>query len=623
MAAATLGTGLLLLSAQLVGLAGAFRLFPVLLACAALAVAGGLLAQRGPALASAPADAPGPRDAEPAWVTPLAAAAVGAGAVQWATALVPTVRGGILDLDGLHYHLTHAAQYVQSGRLLPLRFVDTAHPSAYYPSNDETLRAVGLLAAHTDLAGLLVNVGVGALVLLAAVLLGRRWGRSGTTVLATVVLLAGPLYGPRYAGWAHVDWTAVAFLGVAVAVLATRPGHGGATIVAGTALGIAAGTKLTAAPAVALVAAAAIIHAARGTRWATTVRIVVPALAVGGWWYVRNLLVVGTPMPGLPLFGGPQPLVGEPAPAVADYLTDVDVLRSHYLPGLRLFFGWGWPLLAVLLLAGLVVAVRAGGWPRALAVGAALAGAAYLVTPTTALGPPGEPVLFTSNLRYAWPALLLAGWATSVAWRHAVVPAALAVVIAIGLVEPRAWVGVGGVAAVVGAVLALAAAMLARRPPSRRLLVRWGALVAVVGLLVLFLPVRGIYQARRYRTPEATDQHALTELFAAAQDVTHRTVAVSGLPLTYPFLGADRTNTLHVPAAVLDDGARVPHDTCAAYRGDLARAGVTVAAVVVGPSVPSPPELGWLLTDPSARVLARNARGVVVALDAAPDPEAC
>lgn len=620
----TAATATLLVVAQVAGLAGRFRIVPVLLGCAAVAVLGRAVPRRRRAAAtSAPTPPPDP-DGEPRWLRAAVASLLGAGAVQWLVAVVPTLRGGITDIDGLHYHLTHAAQYVQTGRLLPLRFVETGHPSPYYPSNDETLRAVGVLATGTDLTGLLVNGTAAVVVLASAFVLGRRFGRPWTATASTAVLLAGPLYGARYAGWAHVDWTAIAFLAVAAALLVTREGHGGATVLAGVALGIAAGTKVTVGPAVACLAFAAVAMAGRGHRADRAVRLVVPAVVVGGWWYVRNLVTVGTPLPGLPLFGGPPALLAEEDQAVVDYLTDPAVVAEWYLPGLRLFFGWGWPGLLGLLGIGLLVAVvRGRGWVRGLGLLGLATGAAYLVTPTTALGPDGQPVLFTANLRYAWPALLLAGWATAVAVRHHAVGVLFCLVGAIGLLEPRAWMGIGPAAAGAGALAALAAAGAVAGGVSRRAWQVAAATVAAASLLLLFGPIRATYESNRYRHPEATDIPGHAVLFAAAQEVRDTTVAVSGYPLTYPFLGPDLSNTLHVPGTFRHDGAYLPHTTCEGYRADLADAGATVAAALVGGPEPEPEEVRWLTTDPSASVLAQTSRGVVVRLDAPPDPTAC
>ncbi len=127
-ATATLGTGTLLVVAQLVGLVGAFRLAPVVLGCLVATAAALALARRAP-IPTPIASGPPVLAPEPRWVPPLAAAAVGAGAVQWTVAVVPTVRRGFADVDGLHYHLTHAAGYAQSGRLLPVQVLDVGHPS--------------------------------------------------------------------------------------------------------------------------------------------------------------------------------------------------------------------------------------------------------------------------------------------------------------------------------------------------------------------------------------------------------------------------------------------------------------------------------------------------------------
>ena len=98
-----------------------------------------------------------------------------------------------------------------------------------------------------------------------------------------------------------------------------------------------------------------------------------------------------------------------PARTVAHYLTDRHVWRSVFFPGVRSTFGWGWPILALLAVAGCVVAcVRRDSLLRVLGATGLGALAAYVVTPMSAGGTANVlPVLFARNLRFVYAPLAL------------------------------------------------------------------------------------------------------------------------------------------------------------------------------------------------------------------------
>ncbi len=77
-----------------------------------------------------------------------------------------------------------------------------------------------------------------------------------------------------------------------------------------------------------------------------------------GWWYLRNLIRTGNPVPQVTSIGpfdlpGPEQLqVGRPDFSVAHYLTDGTVWKDYFLPGLDQGFGPAWPLLMALVFVG-------------------------------------------------------------------------------------------------------------------------------------------------------------------------------------------------------------------------------------------------------------------------------
>jgi hypothetical protein len=139
-------------------------------------------------------------------------------------------------------------------------------------------------------------------------------------------------------------------------------------------------------------------------------------LAGGGYWYLRNLVHTGNPVPWFDSLGPislpapDQALGGREGHSVLGYLGDGSVWSDWFLPGLHDGLWAVWPLLVLAALTGLVLALR--GFRRspvpAIAGLAGLAAAlAWLIAPTSASGPEGMPQGFESGLRYLAPALVL------------------------------------------------------------------------------------------------------------------------------------------------------------------------------------------------------------------------
>jgi len=140
---------------------------------------------------------------------------------------------------------------------------------------------------------------------------------------------------------------------------------------------------------------------------------VASSLVTGGFWFARNLIHAGNPLPWIkagPLPGPDQLDINIREPhTVAHYLLPPDggTIRHHLVPGLHDSFGDLWPLVLAFVIGGFLLAIINGRTPliRMLGVVAVLSGIAYLFTPLTAAGPEGDPTAFTTNLRYASPAL--------------------------------------------------------------------------------------------------------------------------------------------------------------------------------------------------------------------------
>ncbi|HET9678461.1 MAG TPA: hypothetical protein VFP21_13265, partial [Solirubrobacterales bacterium] len=198
---------------------------------------------------------------------------------------------------------------------------------------------------------------------------------------------------------------------------ATERNHGmapWALVAAGLAAGLAAGTRVTGLAMAAALTVAVVVLAPRGRRVAAFGWWFLAALAGGGFWYLRNLVVAGNPIPEVEKLGPislPHPerlQEGRPDFSIAHYATDTGVWRHYFAPGLHEAFGALWPLVVFGAAAAALLAVLHGRdrivrWAGAVAL---LGLVAYLFTPLSAAGAEGEPVGFGINIRYAIPALL-------------------------------------------------------------------------------------------------------------------------------------------------------------------------------------------------------------------------
>jgi hypothetical protein len=337
--------------------------------------------------------------------------------------------------DSTWYHGPFAAGFAQSGRTWDLHFIAPQFLAWFYPANAEIFHGVGMLAFDRDLLSPLLNLGwvVGCLV--ACWCIGRPYRVAPWSLALGAIALSLPVLSDQ-AGEARNDIVGIFFLLAAVAIALNawdarkneRVGGGesrspgdrlggelGPLVLTGLAAGLAAGTKLNfALPAVVLVLGFAVIAPA-GRRWRALATCGLAAVAGGGYWYLRNLVHSGNPLPWFDSVGPislpapDQALGGREGHSVLAYLTDGTVWADWFLPGLHEGLTMLWPLLAAAALAGLLLCLVGSG-DRVLQlmglVGIAVI-VAWLIAPTSASGPEGMPRGFESGLRYLAPALVL------------------------------------------------------------------------------------------------------------------------------------------------------------------------------------------------------------------------
>jgi hypothetical protein len=487
-----------------------------------------------------------------------ALAAVTVVAAQWAGKIGDAFGRGMTNAETLAYHGPYAATFAQRGRVLDL--LDPADPLHGFAGHTaELLHTIAIVTTGRDVLSPLVNAGWAGLALLGAWCIGRRNRVGALCVLGAAVVLGLPTVAATHPGQGSNDVAAAALLLAAIALLMEGRLALAPTAIAGLAAGLAVGTKVTTGASVAVLSIGVIVVIARRARWRVAIAWWLAMLTTGGFWFVRNVVVVDNPIPyytfdfGLfEISGVPQPRPG----ALADQLLRRDFWGDVLLPDLRVALGAAWPLLLVLALAGMVLPLgRRQPALQRLAALAALGGfVAYLFTPNTA-----NDLAFASNVRYATPALLaaltiqpLALAERRVVWRRLTMVALLAIVAADAAAThhervpawPAAALVAGPLAALVVAATAGAWVALRRRasPLAARAAVAV-ATAAVAGIVAIGYPVQRHYLDRRYEDAGLP----LDTVYRAMRDVHDARVAAFGTSETYPLFGRDVSNDVDRP----------------------------------------------------------------------------
>jgi hypothetical protein len=632
LAEAVLGLGFITLVAELLGTFGV--LTRGTLVVGSLAGAGAVVwaARRGESPAAAPPATPERPDRA------LVLAALGAGLLvmaQWGTGAKAALDGGMLLPDTLWYHMPLSAEFAQEGSLTGLHYAEAAPITAFFPANAELYHALGLLLLGRDVLSPFLNLGILALALLGGWCLARSRGAAPLGLLAATLAVSVPIFWGIQAGQAGNDVVGLGFLLAALGLLGTDQRLPAALAVAGLAAGLALGTKLSLVAPVLALSVAVIALAPRGQRGVASLAWGLPLLVAGGYWYARNLLRTGSPLPWVSFDLGPIEFEAPPRPLtdglefpVAHYATDFGVWADYFIPDLEWGLGWAWPALLLLGAAGVVSALASSDTRRrALGLVGAFAALAYLFTPNGAAGREGDPWGFGLNLRYAVPALAiaLALCATS-PWldtrkKQRTAFAIGAAVLVFNLFSPSGlWPYRRDVALALllaGAAVAPCVWLLARARPGGL------ALAGGVAACFLVLALGGWFLQRDYLSDRYSSASGVSRTGSWARDLSETRIGVVGFTPQYPLYGTDLSNTVEHIGRRGPNGAFGRIRSCQDWQRAVNRGRYRylVLSPVRSPNLPAagrapqPAEAGWTRADPAAKALLRDGETTVFELD--------
>jgi len=555
------------------------------------------------------------------------------------------VRTGLTGFDSTWYHGPIAAEIARTGDTLSPHFVAPQFLTWFYPHNSELLHAIGLIGFGSDFPSLFINLALFIGCLAAGWGIGRVTG-AGPLSMAGVALVIGAAVFADQAGEARNDLAGTFFLlaGVALAVhSADRPVDRlpGLVLIVALAGGLAAGTKLNFLPAGLVLAIGSVYLVPGRARRAVLPWALLGVVLGGAYWYLRNLVASGNPLPWMTEVGplslpGPDQATGGREPgSVASYLGDLDVISDYLVPGFSSAFGDGWPVLLVLALIGTVLGLRRGT-PAAWKIGA-LATLAVTVSwafgPTSAPGPAGEPVGFPSGLRYLAPGLAI-GMALlgMTVGRQGGLPrfglAALLLLLAPFAVFAADSPTLGQLSLAIGSavLMTLGGLALTLTPTrvTRAMTVPLAALMVFVLLGFGYL-ARDSFEKNRYASPRFVTA-GLADAYRWARESRRGTRIGTTASRIYPLTNPGLDNEvffvgLRQPRAGFTRATRC-RDFVSAVNAD--RPDYLVASLDrEGFRTDFPPEVSWLDSDPAAEPVFRTPPTALFRLTGPLDPDRC
>jgi 4-amino-4-deoxy-L-arabinose transferase-like glycosyltransferase len=434
LADATIGTGLLVLTLELLGSLSILRTGWIVIVCIGVGLGAALLGR-----SKAPEGDRGIAAPQVQKIALIIALAVASFTVaEWTFPSQLSLDQGMFGGDTTWYHMPFAARFAQEHSIVHLQFTDPLRLAAwFYPQSSELIHGSAIVLFKSDWLSPLINLFWLAIALLAAFCIGRPYKVGPATLVAGAIVLDAGVMIETQPGEGRNDIMGLAFLIAFAAFLINAhqrraptegavqdtPEQGaplldkGPLVIAGIAAGLAASVKLTFLIPVVAIGLGVIIFSGRGRRLTTAWVLGLSTFVVGGYWYVRAMIKTGgNPIPTIGF--GPlhlprpnqMPLDPRPRFAVAHYLTEPTIYRRWFFPQLDNAFGPLWPLILIIAVAAAVyIAWRSRNIIlRVIAIAALLTAAVYVFTPLTAAGQEGSPTGFFTNTRYLAPGLVLA-----------------------------------------------------------------------------------------------------------------------------------------------------------------------------------------------------------------------
>lgn len=649
LAEVVIGCALLVAIMEVLGSVGQFRLVPIV----AGSIAVGSALRLGLRSCSTTGVAPH-RPARPGLtavdgtVVLLSVAGLVVVLLQWTRRSLQSFEHGITGADSIGYHLPHAALYAQTGQIRAIPYTDFGYLTGLYPATSELFHALGIVLMGTDVLSPGINLIWLALTLLAAWCIGSTRGLGYTSMLAAALVMATPMLAGSNAGTADNDLLGVFFVLAAVALwmrtadmpITGRRAYRSGSIIAALAAGLALSVKLNLLAPVAALTLVAIALTPSSWRRSVTGWWIGGLVLAGGYWYARNVIALGNPLPwfsfGVLPTPDPPPLQHGNNYSLADYATYPRILRQWLIPALNLNLGAWWAALVAAAVVGPLLCLFAKR-DRVIVAAALIALAsliAYPFTPLTACGPWGHPYCMKLDMRYGASALTLA---------LTVAPLALLVrrrlgrlVAAIGLAAllvatlvlrrsgpPHPTLDVTAAALV---LILVVAASVVLRPwlliPPRRPLVRVAAATLALSLVLtgVAMGYSGTRDYIRHRYAERDGPSGIYKVWRWARGLHHTRIALSGTLgwfFGYPVWGLDDSNPVAYIGQHGPGGSFRPITSCRVWRTALDRGHyqyvvTTANRIFFTTELAQQPEVEWTGSDRAARLLFSPNRAIQV-----------
>ena len=641
------GCALLVGIMEVLGTVGLFRLVPVVVA--SIAVGSALRLGLTPRSTERVVR---PRAARPGFTATVPTLMSMAGLVillfLWMGRSLQSFERGITRADSIAYHLPHAAFYAQIGQVRAIPYTDDAYLTGLYPATSEMFHALGIVLMGNDVLSPGINLIWLALTLLAARCIGSVRGFGSTSMLAAALVAATPMMLSSNGGTADNDLLGLFLLMAAVAMwmrtadmpTSDRRTYGGGSIIAAVAAGLALSVRMNLLPPVGALALAAIALTPSGWRPRAAMWWIGGLVLAGGYWYARNLIALGNPLPwfsfGVLPTPRPPPLQHANNYSLADYAAYPQILRHWLIPALNLNLGPWWPVLVATAVVGPLVCLFSKR-DRLILAAALIALAslvAYPLTPLTACGPWGHPYCLASNIRFGAPAMTLALAVTPLALlfrshlgRLAAATGLTALFVATVALR-RLWTAdynLRGPHAAVVPVL-MVAVLVVLRPwsliPPRRPFVRVTAATVALSLVLAGVAVgySGTQNYLRHRYTDTNGRYAIDEVWRWARGLHHTQIALAGTFgwfFSYPLWGLDESNRVAYMGERGSHGSFRSITNCQAWRTALNRGHyqyvvTTARAVYFSTQVVHSPEVDWTRTDPAAKLVLSPDRAIQV-----------